>query len=271
MNEQDRKARIKATFNTVAAGYDSRALRFFSESAKYMAACLSLNGNEHVLDVATGTGIVAFLLASQLPNGQVTAIDLSEGMLEQARMKAESQNIGNVNLLEMDMQALELPDDHFDAATCAFGIFFVEDMERQLKHMSDKIKSGGKIIISAFCEDAFIPLAELYCNLIQKYGIKRPSFLWKRIGTKDKCASLFERVGLTDIRIVKKDIGYYLKSAEEWWSVIWNAGFRAYLGGLSLSDLDKFRKEHLEEIEKLFAENRIWLNVKVLYTIGTRS
>jgi len=270
INEQERKAMIRSTFNTVAGGYDNPAFSFFTKSAEHMTACLDLKGDEHVLDVATGTGVVALRLARRLTHGRVTAIDFSEGMLAQARMKAEAGSVRNIEFLEMDMQAVRFPDNYFDAATCAFGIFFAEDMENQLKHITGKIKEGGKVILSAFYEDSFLPMSELYINRIQKYGVERPSIPWKRISTEGKCASLLGNSGLIDVRVIIKDVGYYLKSIDEWWDVIWNGGFRRYLSPFSAHDLEKFRKEHLAEVAKLATENGIWMDVKVLYAIGTK-
>jgi ubiquinone/menaquinone biosynthesis C-methylase UbiE len=270
MNDQERKAMLQGTFNVVASGYDNPALRFFPESARNMAALLTLNGDEHVLDVASGTGVVALQLARTLPHGQVTAIDFSRNMLAQARHKAKLRNIQNLSFMEMDMQELEFPDNHFDAATCAFGIFFVEDMERQLRHIADKTSPGGRIVISSFYEDAFLPLADLFLNRIESYGVQRPPLSWKKLSSEDRCVSLYQKAGLNDIHVVTKSIGYYLKNAAEWWNVIWNAGFRGLVNRLSPYDLEKFRKEHLDEIEKLSTEEGIWLDVKVLYTIGTK-
>jgi ubiquinone/menaquinone biosynthesis C-methylase UbiE len=269
-NEQERKTAIRDTFNIVAGGYDNPSFRFFTISAEHMVACMALKGNEHVLDVATGTGIVALQLAPLLPRGRVTAIDFSEGMLAQARMKAAARALSNVDFLQMDMQALGFPDCHFDAVTCAFGIFFVEDMESELVHISDKVKAGGKIILSTFYDDSFMPLAELFYNCIQRYGIEKPVLPWKRISTEDKCAYLLGSAGLTEIQVVKKEIGYYLGNPDEWWDVIWNGGFRRYLNRLSPRDLAEFRKEHLAEVGKAATESGIWLDVKVLYVVGTK-
>ncbi len=270
MNEHERKKMIKETFNTVAAGYDNHALRYFSESAKILAACLNLKGDEHVLDVATGTGEVALAVCREVPRGRVTGVDFSEGMLTQARTKAEAGNVGNVHFTEGDMQVLEFPGDHFDAAVCGFGIFFVENMEQQIKHISDKVMPGGKIAICGFYEGAFLPLVELFFERIQQYGIERPPLSWKRIGTVEKITSLYQSAGLQEICVDRRNIGYYLKNAGEWWDVLWFAGFRGLINLLSPADLERFKKEHLMEVQALASGEGIWLDVDVLYAVGER-
>jgi ubiquinone/menaquinone biosynthesis C-methylase UbiE len=162
MDEQKLKSMLIETFNTVSEGYDDRALRFFPESAKNMAALLRLRGDERVLDVACGTGHATLALAGLLPRGQVTAVDFSAGMLNQARQKAASLNIRNVEFLERDMQDLRFPEGTFDAAICAFGIFFVMDMETQLAHIASMIRPGGRIMISNFQESYFDPMTDLF-------------------------------------------------------------------------------------------------------------
>ena len=119
MDEQEKRAQLQKLFDTVARGYDNPSLRFFHDSASVLADLLDLQGNERVLDVATGTGAVALELAPRLPDGNVTAIDLSAGMLDRAREKLEVQGCQNAALHQMDMTCLELPDDHFDAITGA--------------------------------------------------------------------------------------------------------------------------------------------------------
>ena len=95
-DESEMKKKIQEAFNTVAEGYDNPALRFFPESAKHLSGYLKLGGNEHVLDIATGTGHAAIALAAALPKGRVTGIDFSEGMLARAKAKIEESGIRNV-------------------------------------------------------------------------------------------------------------------------------------------------------------------------------
>ena len=168
------------------------------------------------------------------------------------------------------MQALAFPQHHFDAAVCAFGIFFVEDMESQLKHIADKVKPGGKIAFCGFYEDAFLPMVELFFNCIQRYGIEKPPLSWKRIATEDKAAALCHTADLKDVRVERKDLGYYLQDASEWWDVIWYAGFRGLVNQLEPPAMERFKKEHLAEIQNLATDKGIWLDVKVLYGIGVK-
>ena len=71
-----------------------------------MVDLLPLVGNEHVLDVACGTGAVAIPLSGRLPDGKITAIDLSPGMLSQARLRAELEKRFNIDFEQGDMTAV---------------------------------------------------------------------------------------------------------------------------------------------------------------------
>jgi ubiquinone/menaquinone biosynthesis C-methylase UbiE len=208
---------IKDTFNTVSGEYDHKALRFFPASSEHLASLLRLRGDEHVLDVCTGTGHAALALASRLSQGRVTGVDFSSGMLGQARKKAAETNFRNIEFLEMDMQALEFGKDKFDAVTCAFGIFFVEDMETQLSRIASTVKPGGTVAICNFQEDYFYPLKDLMSKKLAEYGIQQPPQPWKHIATEAGCKTLFEKAGIRDIRVEQKNMGYYLADETEWW------------------------------------------------------
>lgn len=264
------KAILKETFDTVSNGYDNSVLRFFPASAAHMTSLLGMRGNEHVLDVACGTGHASLALARMLPAGRVSAVDFSSGMLDQARQKAASLNLNNVEFIERDMTSLGFLENTFDAAVCAFGIFFVEDMDAQLAHIASAVKPGGRIMISNFQKTYFHPLKDLMAKRLSGYGVQMPPQTWKRVATEAGCRQLFEKTGLVDIRVESKNVGYHLASAEEWWDVVWNAGFRRMVSQLSTQDQARFKQEHLCEIEALRTDKGIWLDVGVLYTIGTK-
>jgi ubiquinone/menaquinone biosynthesis C-methylase UbiE len=261
------KKLIKDTFDAVAEGYDGRALRFFPDSAAHMAARLPLRGDEEVLDVACGTGLASVAIARRLPRGRVTAVDFSPAMLAQARMKAGAAGLTNLDFVECDMQALGWPD-RFDAAVCAFGIFFVEDMDAQLRRIAATVKPGGRVMTSNFRKDYMEPLRSLMVARLNRFGVQTPPQIWLRIAHPEACRALFEGAGLRDVQVENRDLGYFLASADEWWDVIWNAGFRRMIGRLPPAQQASFKQEHLAEIEALRTKDGIRMDVPVLFTSG---
>lgn len=96
-----------------------------------------------VLEVGVGTGKN---LEYYSPDCEVVGIDLSPGMLEKARVKAQRLQV-NISLQEMDAQELQFPDHSFDTvvATCVFCS--VPDPIKGLKEIKRVCKRGGKVLL----------------------------------------------------------------------------------------------------------------------------
>ena len=269
MNAEQIKAIVQNVFNAVADAYDDPALRFFPACARQLADLLDLRGDERVLDVATGTGHGALELAARLPRGRATGVDFSAGMLAQARQKAAARGVANVEFAEMDMLDLRFYGPPFDAALCSFGIFFVEDMETALAQIAAKVRPGGRVAFSSFQMDYFRPLRQLLLGQLAARGIVLPPQPWERIATATGCRTLCTSAGLRDIRIETRNVGYFLVDEHEWWRVVWNAGFRRLVGQLPPADLAEFRENHLHDVAALRTAEGLWLDIGVLYAIGT--
>jgi len=269
-DEEQRKAFIQKTFNTVAPDYGLRASRFFHLSGEVMADLLGLDGDESVLDVASGTGATALPLARELPRGQVTAVDFSTGMLKQAGMSATEEGLSNLIFQAHDMT--QLPFDHhsFDHATCAFGLFFVDDMSGALKHIANTVKPGGKVLISGFCGNSFQPMAQLCLDRLRSYGLEIPEQIgWQRMSEAEQLQEIFSQAGLDDMRIERRSIGYPI-DLEGWWDVVWNAGFRGLVEQLG-DKIDEFKQAHLNELIPLCDDNGLWLEIDVNFTSGVKA
>jgi len=268
MDEQQKKEMLRKTFDTISKGYDIPALRFFQRSAEHLAGHLGLKGNERVLDVATGTGTAAIALARSLPEGQVTGVDFSEGMLAVAEAKVGASGMDNISLMRMDMQELQFPGGYFDAAVCAFGVFFVEDMVGQVRLVAEKVKKGGRFLMTTFDDNTFSPIVEMMFNRLKDYGVEAPPETRKRLYTAEQCSALFQEAGLGDVKVESQEVGYFLPDAGGWWDVVWNAGFRRYINQLPEGVREKFRDEHMREVQDLATHEGLWLQVDVLYTRG---
>jgi demethylmenaquinone methyltransferase/2-methoxy-6-polyprenyl-1,4-benzoquinol methylase len=100
-----------------------------------------------VLDVATGTGDLAFALAAA-GLGEVVGLDISPGMLAEARRKAESPRAAASVRFELgDAAALPFADASFDAVTVAFGVRNFEDLEVGLRELARVLRPGGTLAV----------------------------------------------------------------------------------------------------------------------------
>ena len=133
--------------NDAAAGYD-RA--FGHVSARFVPALLRaarLAPGMRVLDIATGTGLVAeAALAAVGPSGHITAADLSPAMLEKARQRLGGH--ANASFAVEDGQALTFPDGSFDAVLCSLGLMFFPDPARGLGEFRRVLRPDGRAAVS---------------------------------------------------------------------------------------------------------------------------
>jgi demethylmenaquinone methyltransferase / 2-methoxy-6-polyprenyl-1,4-benzoquinol methylase len=116
-----------------------------------------------ILDVATGTGDMAVMLARYLPVSRVTGIDISVGMLDIGRQKVNRLKLEERVTLETgDSEALGFPDDHFDAVTVAFGVRNFENLEKGLREMRRVLKPGGKLVVLEFSQPRTPGIRQVY-------------------------------------------------------------------------------------------------------------
>ena len=125
------------------------------------AARLATESATRILDVATGTGELAFELKRQAPAAVVTGVDFAEPMLEVARRKATAQG-RQVEFLHAD--ALELPFEAgtFDSVTIAYGLRNLADVDGALSEFARVLRPGGRLVILEFPPPPDGVLGEVY-------------------------------------------------------------------------------------------------------------
>jgi demethylmenaquinone methyltransferase / 2-methoxy-6-polyprenyl-1,4-benzoquinol methylase len=120
-----------------------------------------------VLDVATGTGDLAFALAKQLgPGALVVGADFSEEMLAIARRKAEAGAVseGDAQVRFEQANALLLPHatGEFDAATVGFGVRNFTDLDQGLRELARVVRPGGRVVILEMTTPQRLPLSAFF-------------------------------------------------------------------------------------------------------------
>ena len=104
---------------------------------------MGIRSRDHVLEVGAGTGISLPLYPRQC---SVTAIDLSEGMLERARTRVEQYSLRNVRLIQMDATQLKFPDESFDIVYAPYFINCVPDPLAVTREMRRVCKPDGRLV-----------------------------------------------------------------------------------------------------------------------------
>lgn len=104
------------------------------------------SGAERALDVATGTGDLAFELHRQgVPD--VTGLDFSHDMLVAAEVKRYEQNVSGVTFLQGDAMNMPFPDESFDALTIAWGLRNLPDYQQGIREMARVLRPEGRLVI----------------------------------------------------------------------------------------------------------------------------
>jgi demethylmenaquinone methyltransferase / 2-methoxy-6-polyprenyl-1,4-benzoquinol methylase len=208
----DRIAGLYDRMNTVmTAGLHNQWRRRAADLA-------ALSAGDRVLDVATGTGDLAFELARRVaPGGAVVGTDFSERMLEIARQKALARPPHSDAQLEFRAaNALALPfrDDEFDACTVAFGARNFSDLERGLREMARVVRPSGRVVVleittprrpplSTFFElwfDRAVPALGRLAGDAQAYSYL-PSSVRRFPGPRELAAVMW-RCGLVDVHCI---------------------------------------------------------------------
>lgn len=145
----DRAAYVEDMFGRIAPRYDLlNRVMTLGMDRRWRAITVAetrLPRGGRALDVATGTGDLAYLLARVAgPDGQVIGVDFTEPMLELARLKAHPGE-PVPGFQHADALNLPFPDGGFDAVTIGFGLRNVADLPRALAEMHRVLRPGGRM------------------------------------------------------------------------------------------------------------------------------
>lgn len=158
---------VREMFDSIAPAYDvMNRMMTFGIDILWRRKAIDMVGKynpDKVLDVATGTGDLAFLIEERLKPQSLLGIDLSEGMLNEARRKAVERGIADrVSFAIEDCLALTLPDNSFDAVTVAYGVRNFENLKQGFSEMYRVLSPGGVLCVIELSTPEHFPFRQLY-------------------------------------------------------------------------------------------------------------
>ncbi len=165
VDEQVKARKVRGVFDSVASKYDlmNDAMSGGLHRAwkAYTVAVANLQGGEHVLDIAAGTGDLTKAFAKRVgPTGMVLHSDINEAMLRTGRDRLLDDGVLTPSLLA-DAEKLPFPSQSFDLVSVAFGLRNMTHKDLALAEMARVLKPGGRLLVLEFSQIAE-PLRKAY-------------------------------------------------------------------------------------------------------------
>jgi phosphatidylethanolamine/phosphatidyl-N-methylethanolamine N-methyltransferase len=138
------REQTERVYSNYAGVYDRIFGRVFQASREAVVRRLQIEPGERVLEVGVGTGLCLPLYPREC---RITAIDLSQAMLDKAAERVQEQGLANVKLLRMDAGEMTFPDDAFDIVIAAYVVTAVPDYRKLMSEMIRVSRPGGRLIM----------------------------------------------------------------------------------------------------------------------------
>jgi len=155
--EHDKAGRVRGVFSSVASKYDvmndAMSLGIHRLWKDAMMDWLAPRPGQRLLDVAGGTGDIAFRFLSRAGSGHATVLDLTAPMLDEGRKRAEAADMAdNLDWIVGDAMALPFANNSFDVYTISFGIRNVTRPQEALAEAYRVLRPGGRLMVLEFSQ-----------------------------------------------------------------------------------------------------------------------
>ncbi len=142
---------------------------------------LDLRPGMDVLDAGCGPGRLTLPIAEKIgPNGDVTAIDIQEGMLHEAQERAREANLTNIHFLRIGLGEGKLERNHFDRAVLVTVLGEIPDREAALQDIFDALKPGGILLVEETIMDPHFQTRSTVIRLAGATGFIKKEFSGNR-------------------------------------------------------------------------------------------
>ena len=179
VREDEKAGLVHGVFTNVASRYDvmndvmSVGVHRLWKDA--MMDWLAPRDGQRLLDVAGGTGDIAFRFLKRAPGASAVVLDMTESMLIEGRKRADAEALADkLDWITGDAMALPFEDNTFDVYTISFGIRNVTRIPDALTEAYRVLKPGGRLMVLEFSQlpnEGMQKLYDLYSfNVIPRMG-----------------------------------------------------------------------------------------------------
>lgn len=228
---------------------------------------------EHVLDIACGTGTIAFSIAERVGSyGSVTGVDISPGMINRCQEKLREINFTNLRFVVGDAEHLEFPLNSFDRMYCSAGLPWLINPQAALHHWFERLKTGGWIALTVWPSNSFV-WGDGERQALRKYGIASNVHEFSR--TKEQVYKLMDLAGFSNISIHVVERGQWIEAV----SLKGPFNKSAYSPGqyphplksVSEEILKKAQKAYEVEVDRLTTEQGVWHDMTTFFVCAQKT
>lgn len=150
-SELGKKEQVAKMFDNISEDYDglNRVISLGIDVSwrKKVVKLIGENNPQQILDIATGTGDLALMMAKLNPK-KIVGLDISAGMLEVGKQKIAKANLSDkIEMIVGDSENIPFDDNTFDAITVSFGVRNFENLDKGLTEIYRVLKPGGKFVV----------------------------------------------------------------------------------------------------------------------------
>ena len=161
-----KKEQVTQMFDAISGNYDglNRVISFGIDVKwrKKVIEIVSKNHPKQILDIATGTGDLALMMANLNPD-QIIGFDISAGMLEVGKQKIIKANLSDkIKMILGDSEEMPFQNDTFDAITVSFGVRNFANLDKGISEIARVLKPTGVLVILETSNPTKFPIKQGY-------------------------------------------------------------------------------------------------------------
>jgi len=150
-SELGKKEQVAQMFDNISENYDGLnrviSLGIDIKWRKKVVEIVGKNNPKQILDIATGTGDLAIMMAKLNPD-RIVGLDISSGMLEVGKQKIAAANLSNkIEMIVADSEEMPFQDNTFDAITVSFGVRNFANLDKGITEIARVLKHNGVLVI----------------------------------------------------------------------------------------------------------------------------
>lgn len=130
----------------------------------------------NIIDIGCGGGATTFAIANSIGmNGSVIGVDISQSLIRDCRLRAESQGIKNIEFICGDAASIEMPEEWADLVISRFGVMFFKEPVIAFSHIAQSLKPSGTLAFSCWAPVTDNPWMNKLLTILSKYtSIPKP-------------------------------------------------------------------------------------------------